>query len=243
VKWRRAAPWPVPPRLSPPVGPIYHLVGGVRHRYPITVIRIPTPHTPIDCLHHEERVSLWKILLGRIKAGRIPRAVAALRQAIRYSASDDDIARKAREELQFLEKLVKDTTPFQTLDTYVENQELFDLAFENLTARRYEAATDLFTRVLAQNPGHVQSHGNLALAYAGLGRKALALEHLDKALALDSAYEPAIQNRKIIKSMKEGEPHRPVAIAETEYYRDRLEAEKSPAHGSWWQRIKRLTTG
>ena len=177
------------------------------------------------------------------KAGRIPRAVAALRQAIRYSAGDDDIARKAREELQFLEKLVKDTSPFQTLDAGVENQELFDLAFENLTARRYEAATDLFTRVLAQNPNHVQSHGNLALAYAGLGRKALALEHLDKALALDSAYEPAIQNRKIIKSMKEGEPHRPVAIAETEYYRDCLGAEKSPAHGSWWQRIKRLTTG
>jgi tetratricopeptide (TPR) repeat protein len=96
---------------------------------------------------------------------------------------------------------------------------------------------------LAQNPNHVQSHGNVALAYAGLGRKALALEHLDKALALDPAYEPAMQNRKIIEKMKEGEPHPLVAIAETEYYRDRLEAEKSPAHGSWWQRIKRLTTG
>ncbi len=177
------------------------------------------------------------------KAGRIPRAVAALRQAIRYSAGDDDIARKARDELQFLEKLVKDTTPFQTLDAYVENQELIDLAFENLTARRYDAAAELFTRVLAQNPDHVQSHGNLALAYAGLGRKALALEHLDKALAVDPTYEPANQNRKIIKSMKEGQPHQPVAIAETEYYRDCLEAEKSPAHGSWWQRIKRLTTG
>lgn len=151
------------------------------------------------------------------KAGRIPRAVAALRQAIRYSAGDDDIARKARDELQFLEKLVKDTTPFQTLDAYVENQELFDLAFENLTARRYDAAAELFTRVLAQNPDHVQSHGNLALAYAGLGRKALALEHLDKALAVDPTYEPANQNRKIIKSMKEGQPHQPVAIAETEY--------------------------
>jgi tetratricopeptide (TPR) repeat protein len=178
-----------------------------------------------------------------IKAGRIPRAVAALRQAIRYSAGDDYIAQKARDELQALEEIVIDTGPFQTLDAYLKHNELFDLAYENLTARRYEAAVELFTRVLAQNPNHVQSHGNVALAYAGLGRKALALEHLDKALALDPTYEPAMQNRKIIERMKEGEPHQPVEIAETEYYRDRLEAEKPPARGSWWQRIKRLTTG
>jgi tetratricopeptide (TPR) repeat protein len=178
-----------------------------------------------------------------IKAGRVPKAVAALRKAIHYSDGDDYIAEKARDELQFLEKLVTDTGPFQTLDAYMENQELFDLAFENLTARRYEAAVELFTRALAQNPNHVQSHGNVALAYAGLGRKAVALEHLDKALALDPAYEPAIQNRKILERMKEGEPHQSVAIAETEYYRDRLEAEKSPARGTWWQRIKRLTRG
>ena len=178
-----------------------------------------------------------------VKACRMPKAVAALRKAIQYSAGDDYIAQKARDELQFLEKLVKDTGPFQTLDAYVKQQELFDLAFENLTARRYEAAVELFTRVLVKDPDHVQSHGNVALAYAGLGRKALALEHLDKALAVDPTYEPAIQNRKILGLMKEGEPHQPVAIAETEYYRDRLEAEKSPAHGSWWQRIKRLAAG
>ena len=199
----------------------------------------------------EKAVSIFPLMaeahcnlgLCYIKTAQIPKAVAAFRQAIRYSAGDDHVARKARDELQFLEKLVKDTGPFQTLDAYVQNQELFDLAFENLKARRYEAATELFSRVLAQNPKHVQSHGNVALAYAGLGRKALALEHLDKALALDPTYEPAIQNRKIIALMKEGEPHQPVAIAETEYYRDRLAAEKSPAQGSWWQRIKRLTAG
>jgi tetratricopeptide (TPR) repeat protein len=110
-------------------------------------------------------------------------------------------------------------------------------------AKRYEAAADLFGQVLAQNPDHVQSHGNLGLVYAGLGRKALALEHLDKALALDPTYEPAIQNRKIIAGMKEGEPHRPIAMAETEYYRERAEAEKSPTRGSWWQRMKRLPAG
>jgi tetratricopeptide (TPR) repeat protein len=178
-----------------------------------------------------------------IKIGRIPEAVASLRKAIRYSADDDHTSEKARDELQVLERILRDSTPFQTLDAYLENQKLFDLAFEHLQARRHEAAAELFGRVLAQNPDHVQSHGNVALAYAGLGQKALALEHLDKALALDPTYEPAIQNRRILEGMKEGEPHRPVAMAETEYYRERLEVEKSPARRGWWQRIKRLTAG
>jgi tetratricopeptide (TPR) repeat protein len=178
-----------------------------------------------------------------MKTGRIPEAVASFRKAIRYAGDDEDIAGKARGELHALERIVTDTGPFQTLDAYIENQAMFDLAFEHLQARRYEAAADLFNRVLAQNPGHVQSHGNVALAYAGLGQKAIALEHLDKALALDPTYGPAIQNRKVLKAMKEGELHRPVAMAETEYYRERAEAETSPAHRGWWQKIKRLSRG
>jgi len=122
----------------------------------------------------------------------------------------------------------------------LESQRLFDLAYEHLMAQRYEAAVDLFGQVLARYPGHVQSHGNVALAYASLGRKALALEHLDKALALDPAYEPASQNRKILQGMTEGKAFRPVAMGETEYYRERAEAEKSPGRPSWWQKIKRL---
>jgi len=34
---------------------------------------------------------------------------------------------------------------------------------------------ELFHRVLSENPKHVQSYGNLALAYAGLGRRGDAL--------------------------------------------------------------------
>jgi tetratricopeptide (TPR) repeat protein len=171
-----------------------------------------------------------------IKTARISEAVAALRKAIQYSADDDYIAKKARDDLQTLERIALKDSPFRTLDAFVENQRLFDLAFENLQARRHQAALDLFSQVLAQNPDHVQSHGNVALAYAGLGKKALALEHLDKALALDPTYAPAIQNRMAIELMTEGEPQRPLAIEETEYYRERLEAEKAPARRRWWQR-------
>ena len=178
-----------------------------------------------------------------MKSCRIPEAVASLRKAIRYTAYNELVANKARDQLQFLEKLLTDRSPFQTLDAYVENQKLFDLAFENLQARRYEAAIDMFNRVLAQFPGHVQSHGNLALAYAGLGRKALALENLEKGLALDPTYEPAIQNRKVIEAMKEAEAPPPLIMATSEYYLDRLKAEKSLAQPGWRQGKKALTAG
>lgn len=177
------------------------------------------------------------------RIARIGEAVASFRKAIRYSAGDDSTAARARDEIQALEKIVIANGSYESLDACLESQRLFDLAYEHLLAQRYEAAADMFGRVLAQNPDHVQSHGNLGLVYAGLGRKALALEHLEKAIALDPTYEPALQNRKIIARMKEGEPRRPDAIAETEYYRERVEAEKFPVRRRWWQRIIRLPPG
>ena len=212
--------------------PDYHTTNYAMGVYRALVLEEPESAIPF----FKKAVSVFPLMaeahfnLGTcyIKAGRIPEAVTSLRKAIRYSGDDDQIVEKARDELRTLEGIVRKHYPFQTLDAFMENQRLFDLAFENLQARRYEAAANLFDRVLAQNPDHVQSHGNVALAYAGLGQKALALEHLDKALALDPTYEPAVQNRKGIEVMKEGEPLGPLAIVETEHYRERLEAPKSP---------------
>ncbi len=106
------------------------------------------------------------------------------------------------------------------------------MAFESLKNRHHEKAVELFSRVLEQYPGHVQSYGNLGLAYAGLGRKAAALECLDKALELDPSYAPAYNNRIAIAEMNEGEPQIPLAMAETEYYRERLEAQRRQATAS-----------
>ncbi len=50
---------------------------------------------------------------------------------------------------------------------------------------------EMFDRAVKQNPEHVQSHGNLALCLAGLGRKAAALASLDRGLEIDPTYEPA----------------------------------------------------
>lgn len=122
--------------------------------------------------------------------------------------------------------MIRQTTPFLTLEAYIGNERLFNEAFDHLRSSRYERAVELFRKTLEQNPKHVQSYGNLALALAGLGQKGQALQCLDKALELDPSYEPARRNRKVLKRLSEGEPLTNVRFGETEYYRERLEAEK-----------------
>jgi tetratricopeptide (TPR) repeat protein len=62
----------------------------------------------------------------------------------------------------------------------------------------------------------------MALAYAGLGQRAAAMECFERALALDPGYEPALTNRRVVARMREGEPFFPDAIQETHYYLERL---------------------
>jgi tetratricopeptide (TPR) repeat protein len=154
----------------------------------------------------------------------ISKAVKAFRAALHYCQSGDGIAEKARNELDFLETTVLKTSPFQSLDAYLANAKLFDEAFECLNKRDFEKGVELFRRVLCDNPAHVQSFGNLALAYAGVGQRAAAMECFDRALALDPEYEPAITNRRVVAQMREGEAFFPDAIQETYYYLERLKS-------------------
>src|ERR1041385_472514 len=91
-----------------------------------------------------------------------------------------------------------------------------------LMDRRFHQAVDLFKRVLNGNPGHVQSYGNIALAYAGLGNRSEAMACFKRALELDPDYEPAIDNRRVIAQMRDGEPFVPDIIRELEFYADRF---------------------
>ena len=159
------------------------------------------------------------------QACQIPKAVTAYRAAQRYSQRGDGIAEMAHQQLQWLEKVLLKTSPFRSLDAYVANARLFDAAFELLRASEFEQAARLFQQVLRENPEHVQSYGNIGLAYAGLGQRSNALACLDRALQLDPGYEPARLNRRIIAQMREGEPFIPHATYETEFYRERFEGE------------------
>jgi len=60
-------------------------------------------------------------------------------------------------------------------------------------------------RTIKITPKHVQSYGNLGICYSSLGRQEEALKAFDQAVALDPHYEPALINREIAASLKEGE--------------------------------------
>ena len=205
--------------------PNYHLTNYAMGVYLATVEKAPAAAIPF----FEKAVAILppfpEAHFNLANAARmmldIPKAVASFQAAVRYS-QDDGIGETARKELQRLEGIVLKGTPFPNLDAYVANAKLFDRAFACLDRREFGPAAELFQRVLSAHPKHVQSHGNLALAYAGLGRRADALASFDRALELDPNYEPAILNRRITLKMREGEPFIPDAIESVEYFVDRV---------------------
>ncbi len=130
-------------------------------------------------------------------------AVKSYEMAIAADGSNGEIRRKARKQLDDLEAAVKASGI--TLSTHIRNRRIFDRGFLALQEGKCQAAIDLFAQVLATEKNHVQSYGNMGLAYAILGNRQKALECLDKAIELDPGYEPALVNRLAIASLKEGE--------------------------------------
>jgi tetratricopeptide (TPR) repeat protein len=152
-----------------------------------------------------------------LKTYKIEKAIVAFRSARKYG-EDEEVRDRARELLSWIEQHV--STPLMpTLDDYIQNATVFGQAFDCLQAHRFEQAIFLFKRVLEKEPRCVQAFGNMALAYGFLGKKALAMECFDQALALDPDYEPAVINKfMMMKDMEEGQAITPTEILETEYY-------------------------
>lgn len=75
---------------------------------------------------------------------------------------------------------------------------------------------------MAVELSHVQSNGNLGIAYATLSDRTHALKHFDKAIKLDSNYQPAINNRKILMELGAEEKFNLGNMKEIEFYSDKL---------------------
>lgn len=165
----------------------------------------------------------FNMAMAYIKLGDIAGVVRGFREVIRVGG-DGKLVSEARKRLGDLEKMAMELKGFN-LDTYVNNSAIYSKAFSALENREFVSAISLFKRVLATDPKHVQSWGNLGLAYAGIGERGKALECLDKALELDPEYEIAAVNRMGIKKMREGE-RLEGKIDSVDYYRDYRRKEK-----------------
>jgi tetratricopeptide (TPR) repeat protein len=159
----------------------------------------------------------FNMAMAYIKLGDIAGVVRGFREVIRVGGREELVS-EAKRRLDDLERTVGKLNGF-SLDTYLKNSDTFDKAFAALQNREFVSAISLFKRVLATDPKHVQSWGNLGLAYAGIGEKGKALECLDKALELDPEYEIAAVNRIAIEQLKGGE-RLEGKIDSVNYYRD-----------------------
>jgi len=146
----------------------------------------------------------------------VENAVRFYETAIAVDGSEGEVGRLARERLDELEAIVK--TSGVNLSTYIRNGRIFEQGFLALQDGRFQAAIDLFAQVLATQKDHVQSYGNMGLAYAGLGNRQKALECLDKAIELDPEYEPALVNRLSVQRLKDGEGLPKFHLRELKYY-------------------------
>lgn len=112
-----------------------------------------------------------------------------------------------------------------SLEDYLEQEELFNKAFSRLQGKQYESALSLFREVVKMNPNHVQSYGNMGIAYGMLGDRVNALDCFDKALLLDPDYEVAKTNKRAFEHLfnKEEIDDSQIMMQDVRYYENNPE--------------------
>jgi tetratricopeptide (TPR) repeat protein len=146
-------------------------------------------------------------------------AIRAFQKVIELGEPADEFVRHANNLVKDIEKKLREHNDI-TLDDYIKSKDKFDEAFARMQKQHWQQALEGFQTVIALNPNHPQSYGNMGICYAQLGRKQEALAALDKALELDPNYEPALLNREIVASLAEGEKLPGDRLNSVEYYKD-----------------------
>ena len=153
-------------------------------------------------------------------------AIRSLQKVIEFGNPQDDFVKEAQELVDYMEQSIKKDTGL-SLDLYVKAMDDFNKAFSTMQNGEYERAIAEFQNVLKINKTNAQTHGNLGLCYAFLGRKAEAIAAFDQALLIDPNYEPAITNRTFVLSLENGDKLPDDHVKTVEYYKDVAEQMKS----------------
>lgn len=149
----------------------------------------------------------------------IRNAIRSFKEVVAIGDPEVDIVRQATEFVTGLERNVMEEQGI-TLDQYLQAQDEFEKAFSCMEKGAWQEAIAGFQRCAKLNKKHPQSHGNLGLCFAQVGRKAEALSAFDKALDIDPNYEPAIVNKAVVESLGDGEKLHQESFESIDYYRD-----------------------
>jgi len=136
---------------------------------------------------------------------QLAEAVSAYKKVVLLGDPSDVVPARAKSFLNNMDSTIRRNNGV-SLDTYLESEAIFDQAYALMEQGHWSAAALKFRASAAMVDRHAPTHGNLGLCLAGLGHKQQALEELDRALEIDSQYEPATSNRAVIEKMKEGVP-------------------------------------
>jgi tetratricopeptide (TPR) repeat protein len=151
--------------------------------------------------------------------------ITTYRQVVLIGEDHSYVVQQAQDVLNSMEQQIRDSNGI-SLDDFLKAHRIFDRGVDHMESKEWEAAISDFNKMLNMNPNHPQTHGNLGLCYARIGKRQLALEALDKALELDPHYKPAKDNRKLIASLKEDQCLEK-EIVTINYYKDCFQKKKS----------------
>lgn len=152
--------------------------------------------------------------------------VKSFKEVVTIGDPEDDIVKRAQKSIKEIEQSIKKTCNID-LETFLEAAEKFNEALSYMEKGEWKKAINRFEECLLRNKRHVQSYGNIGLCYAFMGQKEQALAAFDKALEIDPTYEPALINRKVVESLKDGEKLKQYNFISIEYYKNRALEKKS----------------
>jgi len=169
--------------------------------------------TGVDAWHN--LAVSYKEMLDMVNATR------SFQKVVEYGQPGEELVVQAQDFISSMARVAHEVSGL-SLETYLQLQDVFAAAFQDLRAGRYEEARIGFQKVLSTDPKHTQSWGNLGLCYGYLGDRQKAEEALERALELDPEYGPALSNRALLRSLKDGQAISGIATGEVEYYSDKV---------------------
>lgn len=154
----------------------------------------------------------------------IGNAIRSYRKVVEFGDPNDLPAKQAQSFLDTMAAAILQSNGVD-LDSFVEAQSEFERAFTLMEQEDWSGALAGFRASAAKNERNVSTHGNMGLCLAKLGRKAQSLAELERALEIDSRYEPAMTNLIGVEGMEEGVPLKGAGFKRIEFGKEQFLAE------------------